>query len=227
MGAAVQAAAALPATPPLPAVQGYVEAITDQRIHGWAWSPAWPDTRLRVELRDHEVVLQAVTADLARPDLAQNGVGDGAHAFVLDLDPALAARASGFDVVAIAPDGTEVTLAAPPSAMHTPEDVRRLIGQLAGSQRLLHRNLQALMLASKAREPIDGVLERIAETQRALDARTAELELFVTRLDERLAALATADGAASPFDQRRVLALSAASALAVAGTVGVLLRLAG
>lgn len=217
----------MPVPAPLPAVQGHVEAIVDQRIHGWAWSPACPDARLRIELREHEVVLQTVIADVSRPDLAQNGVGDGAHAFVLDLDPALAARASGFDVVAIAPDGTEVALAQPPSVLRTPEDVRRLIQQLTGSQRMLHRNLQALMLASRAREPIEGVLERIAEAQRALDARTAELELFVTRLDDRLATLAAAEGPGAPVDHGRVLAISAASAVAAAGTVGVLLRLVG
>jgi hypothetical protein len=219
--------AARPAAVPLPAVQGHVEAIADQRIHGWAWSPASPDARLRIELREHEVVLQAVVADAVRPDLARNGVGDGGHAFVLDLDPALGERTAGFDVVAIAPDGTELVLAPPPSPLRAPDDARRLIEQLVGSQRLLHRNLQALMLASQAREPIDGVLERIAQAQQALDTRATELAMFVSRLDDRLAALAAAEGSGAPFDQGRVLALSAAYAVAAAGTVGVLLRLVG
>ena len=213
---------------PLPAVQGYVEAISDQRVHGWAWSPASPEARLRVELRRGEAVLQAVVAELPRADLASNGVGDGAHAFVLDLGPELTAADAGFDVVAIAPDGSETALAAPPPPVLATggESVRRALEGLAASQRVMHRNLQAVLMATRGREPIDAALERIAATQAALDARTAELELFVTRLDERLATLATTQAPPQPARGMR-WAQAGAAALVAIGTAGVLLHLLG
>jgi hypothetical protein len=208
------------AAPPPARVQGYVEAITDRRIVGWAWSPAAPDARLRIVLRDGDAVLESVLADQPRPDLAQNGVGDGAHAFAFELDPAWSARARELDVVAIAPDDSETPLGAPPAPARAGEDVRRVLDGLVGSQRVMHRNLQALLLAAKAREPLDAAIERIGQTQQALDARTAELELFVTRLDERLAALDRGPAPARSGPALR-LALGAALAVSVAGFVGV------
>lgn len=210
---------------PLPRVQGYVEAIGEGGIHGWAWSPEEPAARLSVVLRDGEAVLQTVIADQPRPDLAKHGVGDGAHAFVLELDAGLAARAGELEVVAVASDGSELVLAAPPPPVNGVSELRRALESLAGSQRVLHRNLQALLLASKSREPLDAALDRIAETQKALDARTAELELFVTRLDERLAGMVPAAAAGASRNGR--VALAAAGAVAVIGVAGVLARIAG
>lgn len=209
-----------------PRVQGYVESISDGRIHGWAWSPAEPEARLAVVLRDGEAVLQSVLADQPRPDLAKHGVGDGAHAFVLELDAGLAARAGELEVVAIAPDGGELPLAAPPSPARGNADLRRALESLAASQRVMHRNLQVLMLAARSREPIEASLDRIAEAQKGLDARTAELELFVSRLDARLAATAPEEAAAGMSRSGRV-ALAAAGAAAVVGVAGVLARMAG
>lgn len=224
MGAAAHAVATV-AGSELARMRGYVEAIGATAIQGWAWSPIEPEARLTVVLRDGDAVLQSVLADRPRPDLARNGVGDGAHAFTLELDAGHAARAGELEVVAIAPDGSELVLAAPPPATGV-ADLRRALEGLAASQRVLHRNLQALLLASKAREPMDAALERIAEVQSALDARTAELEVFVSRLDARLAALAPEAAPASSARAGRV-ALAAAGALAVVGIAGVLARMAG
>jgi len=209
-------------------VQGYVEAVGERGIVGWAWSPATPAARLRVVLRDGDAVVDSVLADQPRDDLAKNGVGDGAHAFAFALDPAWAARAGALDVVALAPDGAETVLGPPPApvgtAVRAGEDVRRALEGIAASQRVLHRNLQALLLAAKAREPLDAAVDRIGLTQQALDARAAELELFVARLDERLAALDRVQRPARSGGAMR-LALAAALALAVAGIAGVAAQL--
>ncbi|MCC7284484.1 MAG: hypothetical protein IT556_19045 [Acetobacteraceae bacterium] len=224
---ALAESAATPTPTPVPVpvpVQGYVELAAGRRIVGWAWSPAAPEARLRIVLRHGDAVLDSGTADQPRADLAENGVGDGAHAFAFDLDPAWAGREGELDVAAIAPDGGETVLSAPPAPAAAPlragEDVRRLLQGIAASQRVLHRNLQALLLASRAREPLDAAIERVAATQQALDARTAELELFATRLDERLAALDHAQPGARRSPLVRI-ALAAALALACLGVLGV------
>jgi hypothetical protein len=53
-----------------------------QRIVGWAWDSTRPNTPVRVELFDGDKLLATVPADMARRDLAQNGIGNGKHGFV-------------------------------------------------------------------------------------------------------------------------------------------------
>lgn len=208
-----------PASEPVAAaepVQGFVEAVGPAEIHGWAWSPGAPGARLRIELHAGGAVLDATLADRPRPDLARNGIGDGAHAFVLPMpqDEPAALR-----LVAVAPDGTVVPLPGAPEPPGRRDETRRMLEQLVASQRVLHRNLQAVLLAAKAREPVEAALDRVATTQAALDARAAELELFVARLDLRLAALDAArpSGRGAPRGRAAVVAALGLFALGLAG----------
>lgn len=210
------------AVPHAAGLRGFVEAMGPERVVGWAWDPARPGTRVCVELRDGAAVLAAMPADQPRPDLARNGVGDGAHAFAFTLDDATPDLAR-LHVVAIDADGTAVPLSAPPPA---PDDSRRTLDSLVSSQRVLHRNLQAVLLAVKAREPVEGALETLAGTQAALAARTAELEGFVLRLDTQLARLAPHE-AAPRAGRASLLALCAAIAVAAGGFAAVAVRLVG
>jgi hypothetical protein len=210
------------AVPTAPAIRGFVEVMGPERVVGWAWDASRPAARVRVELRDGDAVLAAMPADQPRPDLARNGVGDGAHAFAFVLDDATHDPAK-LRVVAIDADGTAVPLSAPPPA---PDDARRTLESLVSSQRVLHRNLQAVLLAVKAREPVEAALERIAEAQAALAQRTAELEGFVLRLDEQLARLTPQD-AAPRAGRGSLLALCAAITVAAGGFAAMAVRLVG
>lgn len=210
------------AVPAAPAIRGFVEAMGPERVVGWAWDATQPAARVRVELRDGDTVLAVTEADQPRPDLARNGVGDGAHAFAFTLDDA-SHDVARLHVVAIDADGTAVPLGAPPPA---PDDARRTLDSLVSSQRVLHRNLQAVLLAVKAREPVEAALDKLAETQAALAARTTELEGFVLRLDSHLARLAPHE-AAPRAGRASLLALCAAIAVAAGGFAAVAVRLVG
>ena len=63
------------------AITGCIDAITGDRVYGWAWDPERITARvgIRVEV-DGKSVATAI-ADQPREDLATNGIGDGAHAF--------------------------------------------------------------------------------------------------------------------------------------------------
>lgn len=204
-----------------PAIQGFVEAVGPGGIHGWAWLPDVPEARLRIELRADGDLLDATVADRARPDLARNGIGDGGHAFVLAMPDR---DATALSICAVTADGVThplpTALAAPPR-----DETRRLVEQIVASQRVLHRNLQALLLAGKERAPAEAALERIAAMQAALDARAAELELFVARLDQRLAVLDEARPA--PPAGRGNLPLVAALGLFGLGLAGLAVTLGG
>ena len=85
-----ETAAAKP-TPPVavarPAIRALIDNATADRLYGWAWNASEPDKRLTIELRLADKAVASTTADLARPDLADNGIGDGCHAFEFPLRP--------------------------------------------------------------------------------------------------------------------------------------------
>ena len=191
--------------PALPDIVGYVEAVTADRLLGWAWAPATPELRAAVEVRlGDEIVAQSV-ADLPRPDLASNGIGDGRHAFEIAIPTSARSRAAELRVFARAGDGEAVAIGATPAADGLSEQVTKLlrgVDMLLNSQRLIHRNLQAALAAKPDEKPTDA--------QAATDAQLASLERVVMRLDEQLSKL-------SPVDAQPALPRFALWALGISG----------
>src|SRR6185312_3910535 len=133
---------------PLPGVAGYVEAATADRLLGWAWSPSKPEERVAVEVLLGDAVVARCTADGLRSDLASAGIGDGRHAFDIQLPEEVRGRIAELRVVARRQDGAVLPIGAPPAAEPLSsqlERVLRCIESLAASQRLLHRNVQAIL----------------------------------------------------------------------------------
>jgi capsular polysaccharide biosynthesis protein len=65
--------------------RGALEAVIDGAACGWAYDPRTPRRRLAVEVVvDGEVVAETL-ADLPRPSLLAEGIGDGRHSFVVAL----------------------------------------------------------------------------------------------------------------------------------------------
>lgn len=76
----------LEAAPPAgPLVEGYVEGILDGRLIGWARDPSSPDRRVELEVHLDDHALGTVVADLLRGDLEPAGIGDGRHAFRVEV----------------------------------------------------------------------------------------------------------------------------------------------
>lgn len=214
MGVVTQiASSAASATPD---VTGYVEAVTTDRMLGWAWAPRAPELRATVELRLGDEVVARAAADQSREDLARSDIGDGCHAFELAIPESVRGRTGELAVFARAGKGEAVPLRAPPATEAVSDQVARVlrgVEALMGSQRLLHRNLQAVL----TRSPEIG-----ADVAAALADQISAVERFVVRLDERLAALSDS---AAPSRERRV-PRAAVWALAVSGT-SLLVSIAG
>ncbi len=183
---------------PRPAVTGYGEAITATAALGWAWTPGQAEP-LTVELRlGPEVVAEAV-ADGLRPDLARSGIGEGRHAFTLKTPERLRSRLAELRVFARTADGAAVPLGSVPAEDGVAERLAQLgrgMEMLIGSQRVLHRNVQAALLAAPQAGAQPGAqpgasMADVAAAQAALADSVATLELFVTRLEQGMAALAT------------------------------------
>ncbi|WP_270938991.1 hypothetical protein, partial [Falsiroseomonas oryzae] len=213
-----------PAASPTPvAIRGAVDVVGAERIYGWVWRPDRPGERLRVEARLDGLVLQEVRADFARKDLQPAGIGDGNHAFEMRLPAECVARKSELAIVAISEDGTEQKLnfRVPRAQTVTAVQSRREIETLAAGQKELREELRAA-IAQLSRAQRGGGGEggaaamQVATVQARLEERLGTLDIWLTRLDARLAALAEAKAAERP--RRRVdawqLVLGAVLALA-------------
>lgn len=207
-----------------PTVTGFVEARTQDRVLGWAWDPAAPETRQTVVLLAGERVVARTTADLPREDLARNGIGDGAHAFAFALEEALRPRAALLDVAVEAAEGGLVRLPSASGVEAAPSalvQVQRGLAALAAGQRALAKAVESSL---GGRESQAATLAALAEQQERIDRAVRALETFVCRLDERLAA---AHATARPRTPRGPLLLAgacgAAGAAALASALAPLL----
>ncbi len=199
---------------PAAEIAGYVEAATENAVLGWAWSPARPELRVTVALMLGTETILSAPADLPRDDLAQNGVGDGRHAFSLPVPPALRPHVAELKVVGRLEDGEPVALGpAPPAEAVSSrlDQLQRGLDMVVASQRVLHRNLQAALLKTAGADAV-GEAPRLMET---LGAQVAALEIFVMRLDERLAALAPPPASSAPVRARLAFRPIAAAVLLV------------
>ncbi len=208
---------------------GYVEAAAGEALLGWAWSPRDPAVRVVVELRLGAEVLGTAVADQAREDLARNGIGDGRHAFRLAVPESVRARVGELHVAGRAGDGEAVALGRPPMAEDVATRLDRLqrgLDMVVASQRVLHRNLQAALLQAAGGAGGgggDGAPDRAVFAEQL---RT--LEIFVLRLDERLAALAEPAVVLRPsLIGGRVAAAVGLVAVLLLGVAGLVRSLAG
>lgn len=205
-----------------PDVTGYVEAVTEIAALGWVWQPGSSE-RLTVELRLGEQVLGQASADGMREDLARSGIGDGKHAFTLPIPEAMRSRANELRVFVIRDGEAAIALDAPPppaASVDRLADVQRGVDMLVGSQRLIHRNLQAALLQQTP--SLTSALAEIFAAQAGLQESIATFELFAIRLEQ---ALAAREAPAAPAPTRRgVQAVAAISSLALLGSCWALYR---
>ncbi len=204
-----ETAAAKPTPPPAtrPGIRALIDNATADRLYGWAWNASEPDKRLTVELRLGEDTVATATADLARPDLAGNGIGDGCHAFEFPLRPEWVERRGELSAVVRCEDGAEVPVAV---RVRRPDDaqvstrLQRAVENLAAEQAALRRE----------------VAER-PDASAGLRERLDQLELWVARLDARLAETASppkpaAGGGLDPWQAALAAVLASASSAALA-----------
>ena len=221
-------AAETSATPPPRAsdVRGLIDNATPDRLYGWAWDAAYPGRRLKVELRLAGEVVANTIADFARPDLEKNGIGDGCHAFEFPLLPEWVARRSELTAVAFGVDGTEVPIA---MRVRRPDDsqvatqLQRAVETLLGEQQQLRAEVTTLG-ERVARLPDAATVTGIESAQQELARKVEALELWLTRLDGKLAAMTPgrerrAKGRVDVWEAVLIAVLSSASSAALAAMV--------
>jgi hypothetical protein len=90
--------------------EGELRLSNDKAIgfDGWLQCPDWPGASPVVKLRADGRLLAAASADRPRPDLAAAGIGDGRHAFRLEID---AGSLDGASILTLGAAGSEDVLA--------------------------------------------------------------------------------------------------------------------
>jgi hypothetical protein len=216
--------------PSMPDLVGYVEALTADRLLGWAWAPASPEVAVSIELRLDGAVVASVMADLPRADLASNGIGDGRHAYDIPIPPEFRSRTAELRVFARLGDGPLVPIGAVPAAEGLSEQVTKLqrgMEMLLNSQRLIHRNLQTALTAKGGQdsESSAATLTQLAGMQAATTEQLSAVERFVVRLDEQMSRLtpppSKPEAASMRFPQAAMWALGVAGSALVVSLIGI------
>jgi hypothetical protein len=209
-------------------VRGLVDNATADRLYGWAWDAAHPGYRVKVELRLAGEVVATTVADIARPDLAKHGVGDGCHAFEFTLLRKWFKQLRDLSAVAYGKDGSEFPVpvhARQQDEMLVPAQASAQLQSMADALLAEHQGVRKEIEALRQRSaqlPDIATVEAIAKAGHDLQRRLDSLELWLTRLDGKLAEVAVP---ASPEGRRRldtwqvVLIALLVGALSVAGTL--------
>ncbi|MFO1151920.1 MAG: glycosyltransferase [Alsobacter sp.] len=149
---------------PAAACRGYVEAVRDGEVIGWALDCDRPDEPVSVDICEGEQVLTRVTARLPRRDLAEAGIGTGAHGFAVRLPKGLFRHDRHVLTLRFA-DGREL-VGSPivvetdwPEAMRPPSAIRAF---LDAQQRAARTGAQRLALAKLLMEAAASVLAQAA-----------------------------------------------------------------
>lgn len=189
-----------------PVLEGNVDAIDRDRLFGWVWCPQHPDAQIDLIVRMNGHTLIKVKADRERIDLRRNGIGNGKHAFEIELPEAALAAVDSLSVVAITPEtGAENPLRIPSqteqaahSAMNAPlgkilDRLDRLLaaqhilqnGQREAAKRLIESSKRMDELAS-ADDGIEAGVKLVRNGQEELASRVEQLEVFLVRFDKSL-----------------------------------------
>jgi len=188
-------------------LQGRLDAIEGRRVFGWVWDRSRPNERLLIRILLEGRMVASATADMPRIDLRRAGIGDGGHAFEVELPEAVASVSNNLTVVAVVPStGEEIVLQSPS------QDERALEAALSGplnrvldrlellieaqrrSQLMQREAAETLRNTSKQVDEIvgqeDGIgaaLELVRTNQAELAERVAGIEVFHLRFDKVLA----------------------------------------
>ncbi len=234
-----------------PQIQGRLDAIEGSRLFGWVWDRARPAERLLVRILLDGRMLISATADLPRVDLRRNGIGDGSHAFEVDLPEAIAGVSDNLTVVAVSPaTGEEIVLRSPSqderaaeATIHVPlnrilDRVELLIEAQRRSQIMQREAVETLRDTSRQidrmssqEDGIGAALDLVRSSQIELAEKVSGIEVFHLRFDKVLADLETRIQeltTAADRPVRRAVALLIAfggiSAVSAVATFVVLLR---
>jgi hypothetical protein len=92
-------------------LNGSLDTVGPQDIAGWAWDSTHPDNPIAVDIYDGETLLGTVPANEFRPDLVNEKIGNGAHAFTFPTPQRLLDGKE--HVIRVLATGTKIEIGSP------------------------------------------------------------------------------------------------------------------
>lgn len=189
-------------------LNGRIDALDGSRLHGWLWDEARPDEAVIVKIFCDGKLVAEAKADQSRIDLRRNGIGDGRHAFSMELDDALLAARARLAVVGVSPTtGTELELRLPAADELAAEaaiavPLARFFDKV---EILIALNRRGQLAQKELNEKLDRIAARLEENHALAEATKAETESqseIVRRLGELDVFQLRFDGTLRGFDER-------------------------
>lgn len=189
-------------------LNGRIDALDGSRLHGWIWDEARPDEAITVKLYCDGQLAGETQADQSRIDLRRNGIGDGRHAFSMELDETLVAARSRLTVVGVSPaTGAELELRLPAADELAAEaaiavPLARFFDKV---EMLIALNRRSQLAQKELNEKLDRIAARLEENHALAEATKAETESqseIVRRLGELDVFQLRFDGTLRGFDER-------------------------
>jgi hypothetical protein len=164
-------------------IVGRVDEMANGKVHGWAFNSDNPGERLEIRISRGSDVVATGKADLFRKDLPDAGVGDGNHAFGLDV-PSNISTFHGLVIVARSATSGEAVLAIATNDERRVDDLFHVFAQRYDD------------ILVNLKSDIDGLRgedgagagkmlgPELEERLLKLEKRLEDFEVFVVRLDE-------------------------------------------
>ncbi len=155
-----------------PAMRGYVDSVTFDRVKGWAWYPDRPFDAVTIRVCVDGRVIARATANIHRPDVESAGFGTGRYGFDLtsDFRPPV-----GSCLIAVEDDATGAPLTHSPARLEAPFD---LDGPTSAAIAALFESPGAdddlRARAEFAARQADRLIQRLADGRSNRIARTAQ-----------------------------------------------------
>lgn len=162
---------------------GAVEWADHNSVAGWAWLPDHPNEPVVLEILDQREVIAVAIADQHRGELRRSGIGNGCHAFHVELPRALDPMQSYRLVVRRAADGHPLPGSPFPLAARGPSDA------------LLHLDLAAMVTGADH-----------SETRRViawLEQQAAKLHAVLVDREPLSSMMSEGDETKQPIRQRQ------------------------
>jgi hypothetical protein len=177
---------------PQAALAGHIDAIADGKVYGWAWNREHPGERLTITVAIGDAVVATGLADQSRPDLAASGIGDGAHAFALDLPEGAAAEQVRITAGSPGSGASQVLNPRPAPLEAVPQELQQVRASVHTLQQVQKQTAHAVMGVlkemrqkgdSQQLSQLEQAVADIQSGQQALMKRFETIEVFLLRFD--------------------------------------------
>jgi hypothetical protein len=179
-------------------IVGRVDVMKNGKVYGWAFNSDKPSERLQIRIGRGSDILTTGKADVFREDLPDAGVGDGKHAFEVELPPNVTSL-QGLVISARSEDSGEVVLPITTSDERHVDDLFEAFAQRYDDVIIeMREELSALRSEGVGRPGGTPIPEDLEARLSKIERRMEDFEVFVVRLDENTRALQERVGLIKP-----------------------------